>query len=165
MSSRILVPLFALALGACARHAIPPVVLTPQTRIGPAEDFGIGITDATPTWVKFDLALPAYVIGLRMTDVGGIEQVWNTAKLGRGTYTVTARGRRSPPSLNDNGYWLVIVSDADTPPAVLDQRLQSIRLADPSLRDTLKSLPVVLVAPRTGHWAAYYTSFGTPSDP
>jgi hypothetical protein len=79
-----------LAAAGCARHA--PVAVLPQTRIGPAQDFGLGIVDATPYWVKFDLDLPAYVIGFRMTDVGGIEQVWNTVKLGRGTYVVHARG-------------------------------------------------------------------------
>jgi hypothetical protein len=166
MSSRTIVSVIVLALGACARHTMPPVVLTPQTRIGPAEDFGVGIVDATPKWVKFDFNLPAYVIGFRMTDDGGIQQWWNSAKLGRGTHTVRARSFRGrSPLLNDDGYWLVIVSDAPTPPAIFDQRLESIMLADPPLRDALHSLPVVLVASRTGHWAAYYTTFGTPVDP
>ncbi len=167
MSSRTLIPLVALSLAGCARHTISPVGLTPQTRIGPAQDFGVGIVDATPEWVKFDLALPAFVIGFRMTDAGGIEQVCNTAKLGRGTHIVTAGNRhdgRPAPSLNDDGYWLVIVSDAQTPPSVLHHRLESIMLSDPPLRDALNSLPVMLVAPRTGHWAAYYTTFGTPID-
>src|SRR5882762_7545280 len=167
MSSRTLIPLVALALAGCARHTIPPVALTPQTRIGPAQDFGVGIVDATPEWVKFDLAVPAYVIAFRMTDAGGIEQVCNTAKSGRGTHIVQARNRhdgRPGPSLNDDGYWLVIVSDALTPSSVLDHRLESIMLSDPPLKDALNSLPVMLVAPRTGHWAAYYTTFGTPID-
>ncbi len=167
MSSRTLIPLVALSLVGCARHRIPPVALTPQTRIGPAQDFGVGIVDATPEWVKFDLAVPAFVIGIRMTDAGGIEQVCNTAKLGRGTHIVTAGNRhdgRPDPSLNDDGYWLVIVSDAQTPPRLLAHRLESIMLSDPPLRDALNSLPVMLVAPRTEHWAAYYTTFGTPID-
>ena len=166
MSLRSLIPFLTLALGACARHTNPSVAPIPQHQIGPAQDFGLGIVDATPYWVKFDLDLPAYVIGFRMTDAGGIEQVWNTAKLGRGTHVVRARvGRRSPPSLNDDGYWLVIVSDAQTPSSLLNIRLESIMLSDPPLKDALHSLPVVLVASRTAHWAAYYTMFGAPSDP
>jgi hypothetical protein len=166
MSLRTLIPVLTLAWGACARHPIPSVALIPQNHIGPAQDFGLGIVDATPYWVKFDLDLPAYVIGFRMTDAGGIEQVWNTAKLGRGPHVVRARaGRRSSPSLNDDGYWLVIVSDARTPPSLLNIRLASIMLSDPPLKDALHSLPVVLVAARTAHWAAYYTTFGTPVDP
>src|SRR5258706_3896848 len=104
MSSRTLIPLVALSLAGCARHTISPVALTPQTRVGPALDFGVGIVDATPEWVKFDLALPAFVIGFRMTDAGGIEQVCNTAKFGRRTHIVTAGNRhdgRPASSLND----------------------------------------------------------------
>src|SRR5258708_39798235 len=125
MSPRTRIPLGALSLAGCARHTISPVGLTPQTRIGPAQDFGVGIVDATPEWVKFDLALPAFVIGFRMTDAGGIGQGCNTAKLGRGTHIVTAGNRpdgRPAPSLNDVGYWLVIAAEAPTRPSTVPQR-------------------------------------------
>lgn len=75
MTSRALIPLVALILGACARHTIPPVVLTPQTRIGPAEDYGPGILEATSRDVDFKLDAPAYVISLRVTEARGIEVI------------------------------------------------------------------------------------------
>ena len=54
-----------LAAGGCARHTIPPVVLINQTRIGPAEDLGPGITGMQFNGINFDLASPAQVIGSR----------------------------------------------------------------------------------------------------
>jgi hypothetical protein len=64
-----------LAAAGCARHTIAPVVLTPQTRIGPAEDFGPGIRDVTPSDVDLMLDVPAYVIALRVTRELGIQVV------------------------------------------------------------------------------------------
>src|SRR5438105_6230767 len=64
-----------LAATACARHAIPPVVLTSQTRLGPAEDYGPGILDVTPSDVDLRLDAPAYVIALRVTTELGIQVV------------------------------------------------------------------------------------------
>jgi len=75
MSSRTLVPLVALALAACAKHSIPPVELINQTRIGPAEDFGPGITAVRSNGITFDLSAPAHVIVLRVTNANGIEPV------------------------------------------------------------------------------------------
>jgi len=64
-----------LAAAACARHTIAPVVLTPQTRFGPAEDYGPGIRDVTPSDVDLMLDVPAYVIALRVTSELGIQVV------------------------------------------------------------------------------------------
>jgi hypothetical protein len=64
-----------MAVAGCARHTIPNVVLTPQTRIGPAEDFGPGIVEATSRDVDFTLDLPAYVIALRVTEARGVELI------------------------------------------------------------------------------------------
>jgi len=72
-------PLSVLALLAaaagCARHPIPDVVLTPQTRIGPTEDFGPGIVEITPSDVDLILDVPAYVVALRVTRELGIQVV------------------------------------------------------------------------------------------
>ncbi len=65
----------SLAAGGCARHTIAPVVLTPQTRIGPAEDYGPGIRDVTPSDVDLILDVPGYVIALRVTRELGIQVV------------------------------------------------------------------------------------------
>jgi len=67
--------LLVLALAACARHAIRPVVVTPQTRLGPAQDFGPGILDVTPSDVDVALDVPAYVVALRVTRELGIQVV------------------------------------------------------------------------------------------
>ena len=74
---RTLCSVLALSLAAagCARHTIPPVVLTSQTRLGPAEDFGAGILDVTPSDVDLSLDVPAYVIALRVTRELGIQVV------------------------------------------------------------------------------------------
>src|SRR6267378_64365 len=64
-----------LVAAGCARHTIPPVVLTPQARIGPAEDFGPGILDVTPSDVDLRLDVPAYVIALRVTREFGIQVI------------------------------------------------------------------------------------------
>ncbi len=75
MSSRTLVPLVALALAGCGRHTIPPIVLINQTRLGPVEDLGPGITAVRSTGITFDLNAPAHVIVLRVTNSTGIEPV------------------------------------------------------------------------------------------
>jgi hypothetical protein len=64
-----------LAAAGCARHTIPPVVLIPQTRIGPVQDYGPGILDVTPSDVDLRLDVPAYVIALRVTTELGIQVV------------------------------------------------------------------------------------------
>jgi hypothetical protein len=77
MLRNLTVSVLALSLAAagCARHTIPPVVLTPQTRLGPSEDFGPGIVDITPSDVDLILDVPAYVIALRVTNELGIQVV------------------------------------------------------------------------------------------
>jgi hypothetical protein len=64
-----------LAAASCARHTIPPVGITPQTRIGPATDFGPGIRDVTPSDVDMILEAPAYIIAMRVTKELGIQVV------------------------------------------------------------------------------------------
>jgi hypothetical protein len=64
-----------LAATGCARHTIPSVVLTPQTRIGPTEDYGPGIVEATSRDVDFKLDMPAYVIAMRVTEARGVELI------------------------------------------------------------------------------------------
>jgi len=93
MSSRLLIPLSALALAGCARHTIAPVVLTPQTRIGPAEDYGPGIVAATSRDVDFTLDMPAYVIAMRVTEARGVELIaphTGNPRSQRGTHYVRA---------------------------------------------------------------------------
>ncbi len=74
---RTLCSVVALSLAAtgCAPHTIPPVVLTSQTRIGPAEDFGPGLLDVTPSDVDLRLDAPGYIIALRVTTELGIQVV------------------------------------------------------------------------------------------
>ena len=97
-------PVLALLLAAgCARHTIPPVVLINQTRIGPAEDFGPGITGVQFNGINFDLASPAHVIVLRVTNSAGVEQVrplrsGDNSQLSQGEYLATA------PSLSKSTY-------------------------------------------------------------
>ncbi len=75
---RLAVLLAAVAVAACALAlALPPppsVILTPQNRIGLGDGFGPGIDSASAHWVHFEIAAPAHVIVLRVTDAG-IEQV------------------------------------------------------------------------------------------
>jgi hypothetical protein len=72
-------PLSVLALslvaGACARHTMPPAVLQPQMRLGPAHDFGPGIVDVSPSDVDLRLDLPGYVVALRVTRDYGIQVI------------------------------------------------------------------------------------------
>lgn len=75
MRRHLLVSALVLAGPACARHTIPPVVLTPQTRIGPAADYGPGILDITPSDVDLILDAPAYIIALRVTREVGIQVI------------------------------------------------------------------------------------------
>src|SRR5258708_29151668 len=75
MWSRSLSPFVVLALAACARHTIRAVDLAPQTRVGPAADFGPGIVDVSPSDVDLRLDAPAYVIALRVTNELGVQVV------------------------------------------------------------------------------------------
>lgn len=59
-----------------------------------------------------------------------------------------------------DGYWLLIVSDAETSADDLRGRLE---LPDTTLEATVRRLPEVLVGNRTTRWAAYYIAFGAPS--
>ena len=230
------------AAGGCARHTIPPVVLINQTRIGPAEDLGPGITGVQFNGINFDLASPAHVIVLRVTNSAGIEQVrplrsGDNSQLSRGEYSATApsfsrsnyaaqaaqraayvsgvcgspyeedpsrpiptgatdtsrhaaprngalaqrryqdcirreretnsqREGPSPytrPQLDDVGYWLLIVSDAQTTAGELASRLRLMEVPDTSLVDVVRALPEALVGSRSSHWAAYYVAFVAPS--
>jgi hypothetical protein len=63
-----------LAVAACARHN-RPVGLAPQTRVGPAADFGLGIVDVSPSDVDLRLDVPAYVVALRVTHELGVQVV------------------------------------------------------------------------------------------
>jgi len=101
---KVAFPVLALLLAAgCARHTIPPVVLINQTRIGPAEDLGPGITGVQFSGINFDLVSPAHVIVLRVTNSAGIEQVrparsGDKSQLSRGEYSATA------PSFSRSNY-------------------------------------------------------------
>jgi hypothetical protein len=78
-----------LAAAGCARHTIPPVVLTSQARIGPAEDFGPGIVEVTASDVDLKLDVPAYVIALRVTTELGVQvvaPVFGSPRSKRGTH-------------------------------------------------------------------------------
>jgi len=77
MLRNLQVSVLALSLAGtgCARHSIPPVELINQTRIGPAEDLGPGITGVRSNGITFDLSAPAHVIVLRVTNSTGIEPV------------------------------------------------------------------------------------------
>jgi hypothetical protein len=61
--------------GGCARHTIPTVVLTPQSRVGPGEEYDLTIVTVTPYDVDFNLARPGYVVALRLTEGGGVQLV------------------------------------------------------------------------------------------
>ena len=66
-----------LAFAGCARHTIDPVVplvLTPQTHFGLGEGYGPGIVAANARVMRFELAMPAHAIVLRLTE-DGVEQV------------------------------------------------------------------------------------------
>jgi len=78
--------------------------------------------------------------------------------------TRETRPRTSGPvrlgnALNDIGYWLLIVSDARTPPDELKHRLGQIESVDTPLLTLVQELPSVLVGSRTTNWAAYYVGF------
>ena len=74
MVYRITASLVALALLGCARHTIPPVTLTPQNHFGLGEGYGPGIVAASARGMRFELAIPAHAIVLRVTEEG-VEQV------------------------------------------------------------------------------------------
>jgi hypothetical protein len=96
MSSRAFIPLLALALGCSAGPPMSRVVLTPQTRFGLGEEYGPGIVMATAREMRFELAVPAHAIVLRVTQEG-VEPVRTTRDtdpaIGRGTHSVTAVGK------------------------------------------------------------------------
>jgi len=75
MHTRIGMSLLALALVGCARHVTVPDHPTPQTRLGPAQDFGPGIIDATPSDVDLQLDVTSYVVALRVTRDHGIQVI------------------------------------------------------------------------------------------
>jgi|SRR5437867_3230029 len=56
-----------------------------------------------------------------------------------------------------DGYWLLIVSDAETKAEDLIGRLE---LHDMTLEAAIRRLPAALVGNRTRRWAAYYAAFG-----
>ena len=63
-----------LAAAGCARQN-HPFELAPQSRVGPAEDFGPGLADVTSSDVDLRLAVPAYVIALRVTHEFGVQVI------------------------------------------------------------------------------------------
>jgi hypothetical protein len=77
MPSRILVVGLALALAACAHRptSSPAASPPPQTRLGPAADFGPGIVDVSSSDVDLRLDAPAYVLAFRVTRELGIQLV------------------------------------------------------------------------------------------
>jgi len=206
MWSRSVSPLVVLALAACARHAIRPVDLTPQTRVGPAADFGPGIAAVTSSDVDLRLEVPAYVIALRVSHELGVQvvaPVSGSPRFKPGTHyfrggekapadtsmrTVSSKPCTIRPDTREScvgapveyrinqliqggaapdaaGYWLLVVSDAPTPPVDVMRRLSLMKLVDTSLVALVQSIPEPLVASRTSHWAAYYAPFGAPRDP
>lgn len=64
-----------LVAAGCARNTIPPVNLQPQTRLGPAQDFGPGIVDVSPSDVDLQLDATGYVVALRVTKDYGIQVI------------------------------------------------------------------------------------------
>ena len=206
MWSRSVSPLVVLALAGCARHAIRPADLTPQTRVGPAADFGPGIAAVTSSDVDLRLEVPAYVIALRVSHELGVQvvaPVSGSPRFKPGTHyfrggakapadssmrTVSSKACTIRPDTREScvgapveyrinqliqggaapdaaGYWLLVVSDAPTPPGDVMRRLSLMKLVDTSLVALVQSIPEPLVAPRTSHWAAYYAPFGAPRDP
>jgi hypothetical protein len=192
------------AAAGCAGHN-RPLVLSPQTRVGPAGDFGPGIANVTPSDVDLRLDVPAYVIALRVTNEFGIQvvaPVSGSPKSKPGTHYFRG-GEKAPPDSSMRtvsskpctirpdtrescvgapveyrinqliqggapddaaGYWLLVVSDAPTPPREVLQRLERMHVRDTSLRALVQSIPEPLIASRTNHWAAYYAAFGAPRD-
>jgi hypothetical protein len=71
---RLAVLLAAVAVAACVLPPPPSAILTPQNRFGLGDSYGPGIDSASSHWIRFEIAVPAHVIVLRVTDAG-IEQV------------------------------------------------------------------------------------------
>ena len=61
-------------VGGCAGSNAPALLLTPQTRTGLGEGYGPGIVSASARAMRFQLAIPAHVIVLRVTE-DGVERV------------------------------------------------------------------------------------------
>lgn len=75
MRARIGFWLLTLPLVGCAGHTSAAVHPTLQTHLGPAQDFGPGIVDVTPSDVDLRLDVPAYVIALRVSTELGIQVI------------------------------------------------------------------------------------------
>jgi hypothetical protein len=75
MRARISFWLLTLALVGCAGHTRAAVHPSFQTRLGPAQDFGPGIIDATPSDVDLQLDVTSYVVALRVTRDYGIQVI------------------------------------------------------------------------------------------
>jgi len=190
-----------IAVDGCARSPGPALLLTPQTQFGLGEGYGPGIIAVNARAMRFELAMPAHVIVVRVTE-DGIEQVSpNSGRdppIARGPHWVKVAPDRHPidiagpdpadfssgpgslscvpvldpnlnakpagpvrlgGSVNDIGYWLLIVSDARTPADELKHRLGRIESADTPLLTLVQELPGALVGGRTTKWAAYYVGF------
>ena len=63
------------------------------------------------------------------------------------------------PRERESGYWLVIVSDAATPPRSLNARLRALELDDGSLSENVLQIPSALVGGRTTNWSAFSVGF------
>ena len=72
----------------------------------------------------------------------------------QGTESASIGGRTPVPH---DGYWLLIVSDAETRAEDLVGRLE---LRDATLEAAIRRLAEELVGNRTNRWAAYYAAFG-----
>ncbi len=114
-----------LAAAGCARHTIPPVVLTSQARLGPAEDFGPGIVDVTESDVDLKLDAPAYVVALRVTYELGVQ--------------VVAPVSGSPRSKRGTHYFRGgALSDADTSMRTVSSKSCTVR---PDSRESCVGMP------------------------
>jgi hypothetical protein len=115
-----------IAASSCARHTIPSVTLTPQTRIGPAEDYGLSIADVTARDIDFNLEQPAYVIALRVTDggmIGLVAPLGGTPKAKRGAHYLRARDvRDNDVTWVERSYWTPAFSTALPCTGPADQR-------------------------------------------
>ncbi|HEY7193623.1 MAG TPA: hypothetical protein VH439_07770 [Gemmatimonadales bacterium] len=63
------------------------------------------------------------------------------------------------PRERESGYWLVIVSDAATPPRSLNARLQALELDEGPLSENVLQIPSALIGGRTTNWSAFSVGF------